>query len=160
MRYQINWGRGFLACLLGGIAFPLAVTGAFLPAQTILANPAYQSAKMMKVFFELEPLPRTGTDPGFVLFGLFLFGILHALIFVTLFPAFPGTGWRKGIGLGFMIWLVAIFWFEFFILWNVLHEPLPLILVELALWLMVSVFEGIVIAIAYGRRLAEIRATS
>jgi hypothetical protein len=37
-------------------------------------------------------------------------------------------------------------WFEFYLPWNVLHEPAPLVALELVLWLGVMLLVGIAIA--------------
>jgi hypothetical protein len=138
--------RRLAAAIATGLAFPLAVTLLFSPAQAILADPRYQSAKMLEVFFRLEPLPRVGTQPLAVLLGFVGFGAIIGLVYCALAPAFHGRAVRKGLRFGFVLWLMAFVWFEFFMLWNVLHEPLPLILLELALWLGVSLLVGLAAA--------------
>lgn len=145
----IRWRRALVAGLAGGAAFLAALFLLFGPAQTILADPRLQSPKLLKVFSELEPLPRSGTDPAWVAAGVVAFGVLHGLLFALLAPALPGWGWRKGLSFGVVLWLTMVLWFEFFLLWNVMHEPPLLIGLELALWLAVNLIEGVVIALVY-----------
>lgn len=40
-------------------------------------------------------------------------------------------------------------WFEFYLPWNMMHEPAPLVLLEMALWLGVLVVAGLAIAGVY-----------
>lgn len=152
MRSSYPWSRTLIAGFVGGVALIAGLIIFFGPAQSILANPEYQSAKMIAVFFELEPLPRSGTQPLALAVGLLLIGVLHGAVYAWVAPALPGVGWRKGFAYGLVLWCLMIVWFEFFMLWNVLHEPLPLILLEGALWMLTLQLEGTAIAAVYRYR--------
>ena len=148
----IRWGRAAIAGVAGGVALLAGMFLFFGPAQSILADPAHQSPKIIAVFFELEPLPRMATDPFLAYAGFILIGLIHGLVFALVAPALPGRAWLKGLSYGAVLWLLMVVWFEFFMLWNVLGEPLPLILLELALWLLTVTLEALVIALVYGYR--------
>lgn len=152
MRQPIHWGRAVIAGGLGGAALIIGLIVFFGPVQGILSDPAIQSPKMIAVFTEIEPLPRVGTQPWAVAIGFILLGVIHGLVFAWLAPALPGDGWRKGFAYGLVLWLLMVTWFEFFILWNVMHEPVILIALEGALWLLTLQVEGLTIAAAYNYR--------
>jgi hypothetical protein len=145
---RIRWGRALAAGLAGAVAFFAGLLLFFGPAQGILTDPELQGAKMLRVFFEIEPLPRPFVHPV-MLAGLVTFGLIHALVFAVIQPSLPGRGWRKGLSFGVVLWLLMVLWFEFFMVWNVLGEPLPLVALELALWLGVNLVEGVAIAAVY-----------
>ncbi len=140
-------GRLAIAGPLVGIVWLVALFVFFGPAQVILQNPDYQSAKMLAVFGQLEPPPLMATAPWLVVLGFLVLATIYTGVFAVVAPALPGEGWRKGIGYGLILWLVQILWFEFFIVWNVLREPATLVLLELALWLLVTQVVGITIAL-------------
>jgi len=133
-----------------GLAWLLGITVIFGPAQAILADPALQSAKFLRVFTEIEPLPRAATSPWILFVGLTLIGVIHAAVFAALRDALPGRGWRKGVSFGLIAWALMVPWFEFYLPWNVMHEPFALVLLEAVLWALVLQLVGIVIALVYG----------
>lgn len=121
-------------------------------AQNILANPAYQSSKFLRVFMEIEPLPRVARDPWLVLKGLFIIGIGVGLVFVWITPSFKGNWLQKGLKFGLIHWMLMVPWFEFYLPYNVMNEPLSLVLFEAVLWLGTTLTLGLVLgAINYGR---------
>jgi hypothetical protein len=52
-------------------------------------------------------------------------------------------------------WVLMVPWFEFYLPWNVMHEPIMLVILEMVLWLCVHLIVGIVIAGVYEWRNAE-----
>lgn len=116
----------------------------FGPAQQILANPDYQSSKFLAVFTQLEPLPRMVIQPVAFYIGFLVVGITFSLACYLLSRWIPGTTFKKGILFGFTAWLLMNPWFEFYLPWNVMHEPLPLVFLEMALWLIVLLLVGTV----------------
>jgi len=52
-------------------------------------------------------------------------------------------------------WALMVPWFEFYLPWNVMHEPVLLVLLEMILWMGVLLIVGIVIAQVYEWRLAD-----
>jgi hypothetical protein len=112
-------------------------------AQNILANPDKQSSKFLKVFTEYQPLPMMATNPSIVWKGLLLVGFLTALAFSILNPYLKGNWLKRGMVFGFIHWLVMTPWFEFYLPYNVMHEPLSLVLFEAALWLCLTLTLGL-----------------
>ena len=63
----------------------------------ILMNPQTQSAKLIAVWSELTPLPRSVGHPASMIAGVFGFAFRHAVIYRQLSPAWPAGIWpRKG----------------------------------------------------------------
>lgn len=112
-------------------------------AQNILGNPAYQSSKFLKAFNEDLPLPRMVTDSNIVWEGLLTTGALLAVAFLLVNGLMKGHWLRRGTMFGFIHWLIMTPWFEFYLPYNVMHEPLPLVLLEAILWLGVALIIGI-----------------
>ena len=148
-----HWPRTLLAGLCGGIAWIAAMAAFFGPAQAVLADPALQSGKFLAVFAEIEPLPRTAANGWILLAGLLLLGVLYAVAYRVVRQAVKGRWWRKGASFGLLAWLIMVPWFEFYLPWNVMHEPLPLVLLEAALWALTLLAVGLAIAIVYEWRL-------
>ncbi|MDX1547579.1 MAG: hypothetical protein R3247_11355 [Rhodothermales bacterium] len=149
---------GVLRTLGAGIAGGLAWIGAMLllfgPAQTLLANPAYQSEKFLFVVGELEPLPRAAGAWWILVVGLLALGMLYGVVYRVVRPAFAGRPWwRRGVGFGAVAWALMVPWFEFYLPWNVMHEPALLVLLEGVLWLGVMLLVGLAIAGVYEWRL-------
>ena len=115
----------------------------FGPAQSILADPARQSAKFLAAFGE-EPLPRMAAHPEVVPLGLLGIGLLYACAFELVGTRLPGSTFVRGIRFGFVAWLLLIPWFEFYLPWNVMLEPWPLVLLEGLCWMIVLLGVGVV----------------
>jgi hypothetical protein len=138
--------RTVLAGLGGGIAWIAAMTVFFGPAQSILADPARQSAKFLAVFGEIEPLPRTLANGWILVVGLLALGVLYGIAYRFVRRGIAGSWWRKGLGFGLLAWILMVPWFEFYLPWNVMHEPFALVLLEGALWLATLSVVGVAIA--------------
>lgn len=127
----------------------------FGPAQAILAAPAYQSEKFLIIFGQLEPLPRTSTAPWILAAGLFAMGLVYGVVYHFVRGAFAGKPWwTRGLRFGAVAWALMVPWFEFYLPWNVMHEPFALVLLEMALWLGVLLIVGITIAAVYEWRMS------
>jgi hypothetical protein len=152
--------RNVLAAVVAGIAGGLAwVVGLFLffiPAQRVLANPAYQSPKFLAVMSTIQPLPRVAETPWVIPAGLVVIGVIHALVYAWIRGALgSGGALSRGSRFGLVAWALMAPWFEFYLPWNVMREPALLVLLELALWLAVLVVVGVAIALVYERMTAE-----
>lgn len=148
--------RYLIAAIAAGVAMNLAVMATFGPAQTLLADPELQSAKFIAAFTQ-EPLPRAATFPLLFQLGFFGLGFAHALAFQLLHRGLPRSWFSAGIVYGFAAWLIAYLWFEYYLPWNVMREPLPLVLLELACWLAVMLANGLALALVYRGRLRQNR---
>jgi hypothetical protein len=121
----------------------------FGPAQRLLADPERQSPKFLAAFSE-PPLPRMAEAPSAILVGLLLIGLIHAGVYTWLEPKLSGNGLRKGLLFGLAAWALMVPWFEFYLPWNVMREPLPLVLLEVGCWLVVLLGVGVAIALTHG----------
>ncbi|HMG14999.1 MAG TPA: hypothetical protein VK590_06110 [Saprospiraceae bacterium] len=103
-------------------------------AQGVLANPAYQSSKFLKVFMDYEPLPRMLKDSYLIYKGFYLIGTLSLIVFLYLNNRI-NTNWiKKAFSFSLIQWALMIPWFEFYLPYNVMHEPFNLVLLEAGLW--------------------------
>ena len=128
------------AWLLGFIVF-------FGPAQRVLTDPDLQSAKFLSVMGgAVAPPPRIAEHPWILPVGLVIIGIVYAIVF-SLLPL-GGGRLRRGSLFGLIAWALMAPWFEFYLPWNAMHEPFPLVLLELQLWLLVLQVVGITLAFA------------
>lgn len=151
MRQSIRiLGSGMAAA----VAWWAGIVVVFGPAQRLLADPSRQSAKFLSVFTQ-PPLPRMADHPEALAFGLLIIGVIHAGAYAWLEPRVSGRVARKGSVFGLLAWALMVPWFEFYLPWNVMREPLPLVLVEALCWLVVLLGVGFAVASVYaalGRR--------
>jgi hypothetical protein len=82
---------------------------------------------------------------AFLLIWTFLLAIVYAVVASCL----PGTGWRKGVSSGLLIWAVAFVWVAIFSHFNVLAQPFGLVVGELVLEAIICVIGGITLAVIY-----------
>jgi hypothetical protein len=109
------------------------------PVRSILYNPEWQSP----LFIELTPKRNIPVSVA----GLVMLSVAHAWLFSVFTPSIPGKTWfRKGLFWGLAIWSMYWLFQEWFIYNTLLNEPLLLNLLELAILLLGSLVEGIVIA--------------
>ena len=149
MKQGTRYGWGALAGVAGGVASVFVLGFFFGIARGIIQNPAYQSPKLIAVWTSLHPLPRAVTQPWLIFLGFVLLGALHGLVFAQIAPSLPGRGWRKGLSFAVVLWVLMPLFFEFYTPWNMFHEPEPLVLLELLLWVPGMLAEGLTIAAIY-----------
>ncbi len=137
--------RGPLAGLAGGLAWLLSMLAIFGPAQSILTDPARQSAKFLEVFAGTPP-PRMSEAPWIVAAGIFAIATLWGCVYVGLSRSWTGAWWRRGLRFGGIAWVLMVPWFEFYLPWNVMREPALLVALEMACWLGVLLCVGLAIA--------------
>ena len=145
----MRWVRGAVAGLAGGVAWIGGMLLFFGPAQAILANPEVQSAKFLAVFSTIEPLPHMVGKPWIVAVGLLVIGMVHGLVYAGIGPHLPGSTLRRGTTFGLVAWALMVPWFEFYLPWNVMHEPFALLLLEAVCWFLVLQGVGLAIAFVY-----------
>lgn len=128
----------------------------FGPAQAVLADPDRQSTKFLAVMGQMEPLPRVVAAPWILLAGLIGIACIYGAVYHFIRRAFGHRRWwRKGFGFGAVAWALMVPWFEFYLPWNALHEPVPLVLLEGILWLAVLLTVGLAIAGSYEWKLEQ-----
>lgn len=140
--------------LLGGVAGGAAWFGSMLalfgPSQSLLADPSRQSAKMLAAFAMGDSAPRMVEAPWIVPVGFVAISLLWSAAYAALDAGWRvswRTTWpRRGLALGALAWTFMVPWFEFYLPWNVLLEPAPLVFLELACWAGVLLCVGLAIA--------------
>jgi hypothetical protein len=135
MTYRI--ARTLIAGVVGGIAWQIAMIVVFGLAQFTLANPDWQSAKRIAVFQTMQPLPRTTAQPFLLPFGLIGISIIYAAVHASIRTSLAGSALRRSMKFGSLLFAVMVPWFEFYLPWNVMHEPFPLVLLECLCWFVV-----------------------
>jgi hypothetical protein len=143
--------RFSLAVLAGTVGWMVGFMVAFVPAQAILTNPALQSAKMIAVFFTLSPLPRASSPAQMLLLVAVVVTFL-VLGYRLSRPDPSHPWWQRGLRFGTLAWLLMVPWFELYLPWNVLHEPLPLVALEAGCWWITLTCSGLAISLAHGSR--------
>lgn len=124
---------GFFGNALLGILFTSP------PVRAVLYDERLQSA----LFLEVTPT----RDVAYSVVGLIVLSAIHGSLFKQFAQAIPGERWwTKGLAWGGVIW--AMYWLfqEWFIYHTLLREPLLLAGFELAILLLGSLAEGVVIA--------------
>ena len=141
-----TWQRIAIAGLLGGLVGN-GVLGAIFtspPLQAVLYAPGLQS----DLFIEITPTRNVPLSVA----GLVVLSVIHAWLFAVFKPSIPGaTWWRQGLFWGLTIWLMYWMFQEWFIYHTLLREPLLLNALELAVLLLGSLAEGVVIAFFFPR---------
>lgn len=139
----VGLASGFVGNGILGMLFSIP----FIKA--ILYNPLIQS----DVFIQITPTRNVPTS----VIGLIILGIIPTYLFMRLSRSIPGTGWfSKGVFWGFSIW--GMFWVmqEWFIYHTLLQEPLILNFLELALLLIGSIAQGLLISYFYKKEILEL----
>jgi hypothetical protein len=139
------WFRGATAGLAGGAAWVIGIMLFFGPAQVILTDPQWQSEKMLAAFTD-EPRPRIDEAPWAMLIALSAIGVLWGLVFAWLARDSIVPWWKRGLRFAVVSWVLMVPWFQFYLPWNVLREPAPLVLLEMACWAGVLLCVGVTIA--------------
>lgn len=131
----MNSLRKLFALITTGAVWYLAFNLCFVwsGAQRILGDPERQSAKFIKAFVEYQPLPRM-TDVTILWKGFFLCGVLSAAAFLLAGNAPERPWWKHALRFAVIHWLIMVPWFEFYLPYNVMNEPLPLVLFEAGIW--------------------------
>ena len=147
-----RWVRG----ILGGVAGILAAGAVSFPLLLIVGpatvfNKELQSPKLTAVWDDLKPAPLMMSAP--ISFGLALavLGAAQGVAFVLVASAMPRGVVKRGLKYGLILWLLSNLAFEILGPFNLLAEPVPLVLVELAVGLPGNLVGGIVLSAIYGR---------
>lgn len=142
---SIPWGRGLITGVVGGLAWLVGILVIFGPAQAILADPGLQSAKFLRAFTS-DPAPLISSRPWVLPLGLMGIGVLWGWVYVWLSAPWSGPWWRQGLRFGGVAWVMMVPWFEFYLPWNVLREPAPLVMLEMVCWAGVLMGVGLTMA--------------
>src|SRR4051812_12556723 len=96
-------------------------------AQTVLADPAVQSRKFLDAF-TTPPLPRVNGNFSLLATAAYDIALVAVAVFLFLSDKLPGGWIRKGIAFGVVYWALMVPWFEFYLPFNAMHEPIRLAL--------------------------------
>jgi hypothetical protein len=139
--------RTVAAGLAGGVAFIMVSFLTFvLIGSGSLSDPGVQSAKLLAVMNELEPLPLFQTAPHLIFTGYILFNVGYAFLFRSVAKAWPAGVIPRTWRLALVIWGFSSLFFEFLGPFNLLGEPLGLVALELSFWAMTAFAASAVIA--------------
>ena len=157
---NITWKHRALAGLAGGLVFAVVnfltfglLSGSRVGQTGLLFNPSTQSAKVIAVWKEIQPLPWLVTQPWVITIGLLLFGVIYACVYASVGKAWPpqmqAHVWRLTA-----LTFVAPAFFEMMGPFNLLHEPTSLQLIEFAFWITASFAQSFVIVQMLRRKVA------
>jgi hypothetical protein len=144
--------RTILAGLAAGVAMNIAMLLTFrligfgVNANGILLDPTVQSGKLIAVWTEIPPLPLVVDRPVPIIFGIVLFGIVHAYLYRWVSPAWPEGIARRSLYFASLVFLMTFLFWEFFTPFNQLGEPFPLIALELCFWGVIALADGFAIS--------------
>lgn len=85
-------------------------------------------------------------SPGALIAGILLIAWIYAGVYAWLSPRLPGGTLRRALTFGLIAWALMVPWFEFYLPWNVMREPLALVLIEAMCWLVVMLAVGVSVA--------------
>ena len=115
--------------------------------KSILYNPNIQS----QLFIDITPQRNLVVS----VIGIIVLSIIHAWLYTIFAKSIPGTTWiKKGLFWGLTIWLMFWVFQEWFIYHTLLNEPLILNALELAILLIGSFVEGLIIAFIFKKEFA------
>ncbi len=140
------------AGIAGGVAANVAmlvtfrILGMGLSGDGILLDPAIQSDKLIRVWTEIEPLPRVVTQPVLMGAGIVILAIAHAAIYLWLSEHWPGGTVSRALRFGLLIFVMSYVFWEFFTPFNMFGEPVYLTLLQLVFWAIVAFSEAFALA--------------
>ena len=117
----------------------------FGPAQVLLTNPDLQSPKFLAAF-TAEPAPLASEAPSLLVAGVLAIGALWGLVYSALSGGWGGAWWRRGLRFAAVSWALMVPWFEFYLPWNVMREPVLLVVLDMICWAGVLLGVGVTIA--------------
>jgi hypothetical protein len=130
---------------VGAVAWYFSMIAFFGPAQAILTDPRLQSAKFIAAFQTLEPLPRITGHALLMFAGCLAICVVYAIVHQCVRASLSGPLFQRSFKFGFLLWAVMVPWFEFYLPWNVMHEPALLVALECVCWF--AVMQSVALAI-------------
>lgn len=123
----------------------------FQIGRPILFENEAQSAKLIAVLFEMEPLPLMFTNGPLYIAIAAAIGAVHGLVFLWIEPALPRGIAARGAAFALILWALTALYFEFHAPFNMFGEPPVLVAVELVFWIVVTLVQGLVLSAVYGK---------
>lgn len=158
---RVSWSRIVLAGIAANVTTLVALGLLFgnpLVEPILYTQQAGQSPKVLSMFFT-EPLPvvtpfwdaalQVSPRKLAVQGMLLVWSLALVVVFAVVWEPRRGPWWRKGLEFGVAAWAMLFLFFEAFIPFNMLGEPIRLVALELALQLAAMVLTGLVIAVVY-----------
>jgi hypothetical protein len=153
-----TWINRAATGVLGGLTFAVVnyltfglFSGSRAGETGLLFDPSSQSAKVIAVWKDIQPLPWLVTQPWIIAIGLVFFGIIYAGVYASVEKAWP-PGMVARVGRLTALTFVAPIFFEMMGPFNLLHEPTHLQLIEFAFWLMACAAQSLVIVALHDRK--------
>ncbi|NEO26351.1 MAG: hypothetical protein F6K03_05490 [Kamptonema sp. SIO4C4] len=144
--------RGGIAGAIAFVVANLVSTLLFFQiGKPVLFDPEVQSEKVMAVLFEMEPLPLMFTNGLLYIAIAAVIGIVHGVVFTYIEPCLPKKRIKRGATFAVILWALMALYFEFHTPFNMFHEPVSLVLLELFFWIIVLMVEGVLISLLYGQ---------
>lgn len=136
--------------MYAGMLLTFTLVGGVGPEpEGLILGSSMQSEKLVAVYTSLEPLPRVFTDPGVIILGVIGFGVVHAVVYRSVAPAWPEGVLARAPRFAGVVFAVGFAFWEFWTPFNLFWEPLVLIAVELAMWAVVATIEAAAIVAVY-----------
>lgn len=110
-------------------------------------SPQVQSTKLLKVWREIQPIPLVITNPPIMVRLYVILGVLHSFVYHKISGSLGRTRLTRGVQFGLIIWIFQFAFFEYFTPFNLFGEPPPLVALELGIWFVVAIVEGLAIAL-------------
>jgi hypothetical protein len=153
-----SWLYRGVAGVLGGLTFAAVnfltfglLSGSRAGQTGLLFDPSTQSAKVIAVWKEIQPLPWLVTQPWIIAVGLVFFGIIYAGVYASVEKAWPSRMRARVVRLAALTFVAPVF-FEMMGPFNLLHEPTYLQLIEFAFWFLACAAQSLVIvAMLHGK---------
>ncbi|MBF9131992.1 hypothetical protein I0C86_23935 [Plantactinospora sp. S1510] len=157
----MNTRPTLLRTLAGGLAGGAAVCAALYATFAtwggskrgevgMLFDPSTQSAKLIAIWKEIEPLPLLTSSPGLIIGSYFGFAIGYALVYRSVAAAWPVGIVNRVARLGSMIWLTGAF-FEVQGPVNLAHQPIRPTAIALAFWAVAALAEALAVVAVVDR---------
>jgi hypothetical protein len=134
---------------MAGAAVAIVVWQLLAPfVARITLNPRYQAPDFLAILSQMVARPLDKAHlVRFALSWVVVLGGIHGVVFSWLRPSLPGaSAARKGLSFGMLLWIFSYLFFEFLHPWGQFNEPAPLVLLELLMWLVVALAEGMTLA--------------
>ncbi|MDR9395643.1 MAG: hypothetical protein RI571_15220 [Roseovarius sp.] len=152
---SITYAKLLRAAVGGAVAIVIANIVSnilfFQLGRPLLFESEMQSAKVIAVLFEMEPLPLMFTNGPLYMGIAAVIGVVHGLVFYWIEPALPRGIVGRGLAFAAILWALMALYFEFHTPFNMFGEPVALVAVELVFWIVVVAAQGLVLSIIYGR---------
>ena len=125
----------FLRAIIGGavaivIANIVSNVLFFQFGRPILFENELQSAKIIAVLFEMEPLPLMFTNGPLYMVIAAAIGVIHGLVFLWIEPSLPRGIIKRGASFAVILWALMALYFEFHAPFNMFGDAFGCLLVQ------------------------------